>query len=321
MRCVLIYNPASGRKRHLRAVQIQRVADALSDLGHKVTTTTTTAPGSATIQARQAVAGGADVVFACGGDGTIHEVVQALVSESGEQGAALGIVPLGSANALARHLGLPLDPVKAALQQIDSAPGLVPVGRLEFNGHVRYFTVMAGAGPDGALVYKLLTAQKSRLGRMAYYLHAARLFVTRRFHSFDVDFVPAGGSERMARRAVSVITVRVGSLGGLFNRLSSSYANILDDHLQLLILSPPAWLSLPLWFAFSWIGLRGLNPLFRTVAAQSFSCYPSTSPAAHIEADGEWLGRIPMRVSVVKDALRILNPCKPMYVQKTFSRG
>ncbi len=133
-------------------------------------------------------------MFACGGDGTVHEVLQGLVSESGARTAALGVIPLGSANALARHLGLSLDPLKAALQQVDASPREIPVGKVECGGQARYFTVMAGAGPDGALVYSLATAQKSNFGRLAYYLRAARLYATRRFDPFAVEFADAASS-------------------------------------------------------------------------------------------------------------------------------
>ena len=53
-------------------------------------------PGSATHQAREAAAR-ADVIFACGGDGTVHEVLQGLVTETGTPACTLGIIPLGSA--------------------------------------------------------------------------------------------------------------------------------------------------------------------------------------------------------------------------------
>jgi diacylglycerol kinase (ATP) len=310
VRCVLLYNPASGRKRNRRAAQLQQVAQALAALGHQVELTPTTAPNSTTAQAKQAIAQGAEIIFACGGDGTIHHILQALVSEQGQPAATIGIIPFGSANALARHLRLSLDPVKAALQQIGATPQLIPVGKLQIDAQVRYFTVMAGAGPDGALVYNLLTEQKSSLGRLFYYLHAARLFATRRFHPFAVDYTEAATGRKVSRRAVSAMAVRVASLGGLFRRLSSRRARIHDAHLQLLILSPPAWFSMPLWFLFGWLGLLRLNPFLRVVDVAGFSCFPSSGPAAHIQADGEWLGRIPIQVSMIPNALRILIPAR-----------
>ena len=260
------------------------------------------------MQAKQAVHDGAQIVFACGGDGTVHEVLQGLVSEDSQQNAALGVIPLGSANAFARHMHLSLDPLKAALQQIDTTPRLIPIGKLACGGQTRYFAVMAGAGPDGALVYNLMAKDKAGLGRMAYYLRAARLFATRRFKPFEVQYIEAESGAMVTSRAVSVMAVRVGSLGGLFNRLVDRSADILDTNLQLVVLSPPALSSLPLWFISGWLHLHGLNRFLRSVKVTSFSCRPLPGAAPHFQADGEWLGRIPVDVSIIQDGVRLLIP-------------
>jgi diacylglycerol kinase (ATP) len=308
VRCVLIYNPVSGQNPIRRADQLNQTVNALKQLGFQAELIATTAPGSAIEQTRQAVLAGADVVFACGGDGTIHEVIQALISEKGEIVAALGIVPMGSANALARHLRLPLDPVQAALHQIRLAPKSLPVGKIKFSGQTRYFTVMAGAGPDGALVYNLPANNKSSLGRTAYYLRAARLFATRHFRTFNVEYTLAGTTAINSQRAVSAMTVRVGNLGGLFNRLVGQEASLADPNLTLLMLKAPAPLSLPLWFLSGWLNLHSLNPFLRSVQVSRFSCLPLGGQAPRFQADGEPLGRIPIEVSTVPNALRVLLP-------------
>lgn len=308
MRCILIHNPAAGRNRQGRAEQLRQIVDALSSLGHRVELLATTAPGSAATQARDAVSGGAEIVFACGGDGTVHEVIQGLTCESCAPTAVLGIIPLGSANALARNLRLSLDPLKAALQQIHGRPRTIPLGKVAYGGQTRYFAVMAGAGPDGALVYSLLSARKSSLGRLAYYLHAARLFATSRFRAFEIEYTDAATGETYTRKAVGAMAVRVNDLGGLFSKLAGRQASIQDAHLRLLVLSPPATLSLPLWFVSGWLNLLRLNPFLRFADVTGFSCRPGSGPAPHFQADGEWLGRIPIRVSMAPNALRLLVP-------------
>lgn len=308
MHCVLLSNPAAGRLRHRRAEQIRQVAEALSALGHRVEVIHTKAPGSATGQAREAVRAGAEVVFACGGDGTMHEVLQGLVTEGVEPVASLGLIPLGSANALARQLHLSLDPVQAALQQIHGFPMIVPVGKLTLGGQCRYFTVMAGAGPDGALVYNLCSARKSRLGRLVYYLQAAGVYATRRFPPFEVEFTDVVSGEIIHRSAAGLMAIRVESLGGLFRGLAGSGAPLQQPQLRLAILRPPAKLSLPLWFVSGWLGLLRFNPLIEFVEASVCVCRPLAGSAPHLEADGESLGRIPSVFSVVPRALRLLLP-------------
>jgi diacylglycerol kinase (ATP) len=306
--CVLICNPTSGRQRSRRADQVQQVSDALATLGHQVEIATTSAPGFATMQAKQAVHDGAQIVFACGGDGTVHEVLQGLASEGGSHNTALGVIPLGSANALARHLRLSMNPLKAALQQIGARPRLIPIGKIAFGEQTRYFVVMAGAGPDGALVYKMAANDKASLGRMAYYLHAARLFVTRRFGAFEVEYIEAESGAMITTQAVSVMAVRVSSLGGLFNRLVESPAEIVDADLQLILLRPPALVSLPLWFMSGWLHLHGFNRFLRSVKVRRFSCRSFSGAAPHLQADGEWLGRTLFDVSIIQNGVRILIP-------------
>lgn len=307
MHCILIYNPASGRKRNLRLQQVNEVAGALAAEGHRVDAICTSGPGSAAAQARAAAAS-ADVIFACGGDGTVHEVLQGLVSEAGEPTCTLGIVPFGSANALARHLRISLDPVAAALQQLKGNACAVPVGKVVCAGAVRYFAFMAGAGPDGALVYHLAAHQKAHLGRLAYYLRAARLFATWRFSAFEVQFTPAASGPVVTRKAVSVMATRIGNLGGIFRGLTNAHASIQDSGLCLHLLRAPALLSLPLWFLTGWLGLRRLNPFHQCLQVSSFSCRALNSPAPYVQADGESLGCLPIQVSLLPNALRILIP-------------
>jgi YegS/Rv2252/BmrU family lipid kinase len=308
VRCTLISNPASGIGREDRLDRIQAVANALFAEGHSVTIEVTTAPGSASAFARRAVSDGVDAVFACGGDGTVHEVIQGLVSEDGSPAAALGIIPVGSANALARHLQLPLGPADAALAQIRGSERTIPVGKLACNGQTRYFAVMAGAGPDGALVYRTHTNQKRRLGRWSYYLRAAHLFATKGFPCFDVEYLQANSLVAGKAKAVSVMAVRVNNLGGLFRGLTNRTASIEANELDLYLVSPPARLSLPLWFLSSWIGLKRYNPLLKCVSVTAFQCNPLGGAVIEVEADGEWIGRVPFRVSIVPGALRIRIP-------------
>ena len=279
------------------------MAEALRGLGHAVEVIQTEAAGSAGTLARAAAETGAEVVFACGGDGTVHEVIQGLV---GAPVAALGIVPMGSANALARHFGLSLDPEEAVLEQMRGNSQLVQVGKVEFAGGSRYFAVMAGVGPDGVLVYELATEHKSHWGRLAYYFHAARLFATRRFRPFEVEYVDGAMGRTVSERAVCAMAVRVESLGGIFGRITGRGSA--EDRLRMVLVRPPAVISLPVWFVCGWLGSERINPLVKMVDVSGFSCDELTSPVPHFEADGEWLGRLPMRVSLAPEALRVRLP-------------
>jgi len=102
--------------------------------------------------------------------------------------------------------------------------------------------------------------------------------------------------------------VRVSSLGGIFGGITGREASVENGCLRLVLVRPPALVSLPVWFVCGWLGLDGVNPLVRILKVTEFRCSPSGGLATHVEADGEWLGRLPMRVSSVPAALRILQP-------------
>ena len=102
-----VYNPISGSRRLIPVIPIiERFINR--DL-YDYTILTTDHKGHATELARQYAAQNYDAVIAVGGDGTVNEVGCGLIGTN----TALGIIPCGSGNGLARHLGIPIDPFKA----------------------------------------------------------------------------------------------------------------------------------------------------------------------------------------------------------------
>src|SRR5438270_11951960 len=104
-KAALIYNPASGRNRHLHLKKVETAAAVLRGAGVEATVIATRGPGTGGDQAREAITLGHDTIFACGGDGTLNDVVQGLVrdpenangaADASNKNVALGIVPLGT---------------------------------------------------------------------------------------------------------------------------------------------------------------------------------------------------------------------------------
>src|SRR5947207_5256831 len=134
-KAALIYNPASGRNRHLRLQKIEAAASTLRAAGVEVTLIATRAPNSGGRQAQEAIAAGHDTLFACGGDGTLNDVLQGLVSEGPQMNpsnVALGIVPLGTGNVVASDQGIFWDPAVAIKQQLNFAPRRIAAGKIEY---------------------------------------------------------------------------------------------------------------------------------------------------------------------------------------------
>ena len=139
MKVRAILNPRAGVSGQRVREAVERGRPAWKDYAVYLTRE----PGHATELAREAVAAGADVVLAVGGDGTVNEVARGLLGST----AALGIVPVGSGNGLARALRIPLRPEAALLALESGARRRMDVGVL--NG--RPFLNVAGIGFDAAV--------------------------------------------------------------------------------------------------------------------------------------------------------------------------
>ncbi|MGH9496388.1 MAG: diacylglycerol/lipid kinase family protein, partial [Candidatus Sulfotelmatobacter sp.] len=167
-KAALLYNPESGGSGQ-RLRELQSALAILRGGGAEAELLPTDSPQHAGEEAKKAIASGADTIFACGGDGTIHNIAQVLAGSK----IALGVLPMGTANALAHDLGIPLRIPAAAGAALQGETRSIALGRIAYrdlNGApgARYFVVAAGMGVDAHLFYKLHTGTKKRLGMGAY---------------------------------------------------------------------------------------------------------------------------------------------------------
>ena len=164
---IVIYNPAAGRR---RASRLWRVLDILAGNGVRVNLLETQFAGHAQILAGEAARDGAPMVVAAGGDGTIAEVANGLAGGT----TRLGVIPLGTANVLARELDLPLTPrAVAAALAFGRTRALWP-GIASGAGADRVFVQMLGVGLDAQVVHRLPSPLKRAIGRGAYVVQTLR---------------------------------------------------------------------------------------------------------------------------------------------------
>jgi diacylglycerol kinase (ATP) len=184
-------------------------------------TTTVEDPGGG--QTRIALDASADVVLACGGDGTVRHVARALAGS----GTPLGLLPTGTANLLARNLALVLNnPVKATRMALTGTNRAIDVGRvlIDDRDEEEVFLVMAGMGFDAAIMAGAPHRLKARLGPLAYFVAGARaLMAPRAPITLAVD-----GRSELPRQ---VRTVVVGNCGKLLAGLRLLPAAKVDDGL------------------------------------------------------------------------------------------
>lgn len=309
-RVALIYNPASGQYSVGRKSAIQNVMAVLRQAGIAAEAFETGAPGSAMALAEQAIRDGFDTVLACGGDGTVHEVVQSLVGTE----IALGVIPLGTANALAADLGLIASPPKVARMLLDTAPARVSVGRIHFNDSSgnpgsRYFIVAAGIGADALLMSRLDVRLKRRLGYVLYLIEAFRIWATSSFPVFEA-VMPANGHG--GARVVDVsqlLAVRVHSFGGVLRKLAPG-ASLRNGSLTLLAFKTQSRLHYLLFLLAVVAGRHTFTREVELLDTPSIECRArnGSSDELFVEADGEVLGSLPVRLEVVPHSLTLLIP-------------
>jgi diacylglycerol kinase (ATP) len=187
----------------------------------------TTPDDPGTGQAAQAVQAGADLVLACGGDGTVTACAEGVAGS----GVPLGIMPLGTGNLLARNLGLPLDPGEALVTAITGTDRRLDAGSA--NGHT--FVVMAGLGFDAKMLGESSEPLKKRLGWAAYVLSAMRHL---RDRPVRVSLVADGGAP-LRLRASAVIVGNVGWLQGGIRLLPDALPD--DGTLDAVALTARGW--------------------------------------------------------------------------------
>src|SRR6202030_4569986 len=169
---LLIHNPnagggGKGRRRTLDAARHIFAARGIdSELAE------TTGPGHATEIAHRAATEGRHVVIACGGDGTLNEVVNGLAAHKNGHRVPLALLPDGTANVLAKELNLPWDIPSAAEILVRGVVREIPLGLatpLNEPAKTKYFLSVAGARPDGMIVYSIDLDLKARVGILAYW--------------------------------------------------------------------------------------------------------------------------------------------------------
>lgn len=313
-RAALIYNPASGVRRERRAADVEAVRTVLQAAGIESEAVPTRHAGSAAEQAAEAVTAGCDAILACGGDGTVHEALQGVVATGAR--AALGVIPLGTGNALANDLGLSRDPAQAAKALVQGGTERIALGRMEYteaDGSTgsRWFTVMAGCGPDAYMLHSMDLAAKGRIGMSAYYWQAGWMFLTRRFPPFEAEVTEPGGARRTLKVG-QMMAVRISYFGGALRKLAPGAA-LHRDCLRVLLYRSPVKVRYFFYLLGVFLGINWRVPGVEALDATEVVCRasPDERRRVHAEADGELLGGLPVRVSIVPDALTLLVPQRP----------
>lgn len=236
-----------------------------------------------------------DLVVAVGGDGTVSEVAEALVHRE----TPLGIIPLGTANVLARELRIPLD-MQGAVALLAGVHDTTTIDAMQVGE--KYYITSIGIGVDAVMVRETGREAKRRFGRLAYAWSILTILV-----GYQPErFVIVADDRRKRVRALQV-QVANGAAVGLEPFRWGPHIHVNDGQIDVCIIY-----GRTLWdySKLVWHSLRGQHrrsPHVRYMRA-SRNIIISTDRPLPVQADGELIGNTTLHVQVVPRAIRVIIP-------------
>jgi diacylglycerol kinase (ATP) len=232
-----------------------------------------------------------DIVFAVGGDGTVHETAKRLIGRQ----PALGILPMGSGNGFARHIHLPLDPATALTVCQDGQ--IVTIDTAEVNGTP--FLGIMGVGFD-ALVADRFASSTVR-GLETYVKEGVRSFADFRAEPYEI----VTPTETLRRNAFVVAVANSGQYGN--NARVAPLASLQDGLLDIVIVNDTSLVNVPLMIARLFTGSFHQSNFVTTLQAPEVTIRRAAGGPAHLDGEPVTLGA-ELSVRVIPRSLRVLVP-------------
>lgn len=292
-RVFIVHNPVAGTSDpdNVRAV----FQDRLASQGGSYEVHETSASDNVAEIVRQAEARGYDAIWAAGGDGTVSGVANGLINRP----TPLGIVPIGTGNALARELGIPLDIQDACDLLVGENTGrridAMKVGEA-------YYVLAVGVGISSLTMVETSREQKRRFGRIAYVWNGLRHVLAAAIWRFSIMV-----DDRPVRVRATEIAVTNAQILGVKPMGWGPDVSVDDGQVDL-----------------CHVRTASLTELLRSVAGLALSqpeavpeieCFPVRSYVQihsrrrlPVQGDGEAIGHTPVRIDVVEGALNVLTP-------------
>ena len=288
---VLITNPISGKGK--AAAVAEQAFQRLTAEGHTGRLELTTQSGDANRIAREAIENGSHWIIACGGDGTVHEVANAIAEKPD---VVLGVLPCGKGNDFAEALKIPTKPVDAIGVLLEGTTRQVDLGKI--GDH--YFDTIVTCGYD-AEVSRRVTEEGSPFSGTASYVYTA---ITTLFSYRSPTARLEGDFGSYEGEILLTATGITSSYGGGMKIVPEA---IIDDGLfDVCIIEPvPHRTVLRLLFTLFWGGHTGHRAV-RMHRTKSLTI--ETDPPILLYADGERICYTPATIEIVERGLTVIAP-------------
>ena len=294
---VVLINPTSGplRARSLTPVRIQELAEKE---GWLTEIEMSTGPGDLTRRAVLACERGARRLIVMGGDGSVNEVVQAVVDPEVE----LGILPAGTVNILANELAIPGDLDQALHVALTARAIAIDVG--EANG--RLFTLMVGIGYDALITRTMWPEIKKIAGEVAYALAGLQSFLVHRTTRMRIQI----DGQKPMRRLVYMLVVANTRLYAGTSAVLAEAASVRDGWFDVCWFSARRWWRVPMGILRIFFRRGKRFAPFEIVRAQEIRVEASRKHVPY-QLDGDSAGYLPVSIRIRARALRVVVPATP----------
>ena len=288
MKTLFIVNPRSGLRRRTAIADVIGAECASSATPHEVVSCGSIEELDGIID--RAERDNFEVVYAVGGDGTVHEIAKRLIGRS----LALGILPTGSGNGYARHLRLPIEP-RASLKSCLSG-STVTVDTAEVNGLP--FLAILGVGLDAVIAERF--ASSTVRGLRTYIKEGLKTLIGFRPETYELDI----DGQRLSARAHVIAVANSSQYGN--NARIAPVASLQDGLLDVVIVEELSVASLIRLFH----GTLHLSKRVRVIQGREVRIRRANAGPAHL--DGEPLA-LPeeLIVRIVPMSLKVLLPSNP----------
>lgn len=288
---LLIVNPASGTISKHKI--IPHIYKKMKHMGFDFETTFTRAPGHACELAKEAAEAGLYGVIACGGDGTVNEIATGLAGTE----TALGIIPSGSGNGLARHIGVPMDFDRSL--KIIAEDNIVAADYGTANGKPFFCTF--GVGFDAAVSERC--AREHRRGILMYLKNTINEYLKFSPEEYTIEV----NGNVLTERALLVVCCNASQYGN--NAFIAPSASITDGQLDITIVHAGNFFTQAAAGVDMLTGLIRKNAFVDVIRTPRAVITRSRSGAAHIDGDSL---RMPAQIDVCchPGKLRIFAPTR-----------
>ncbi len=290
MSVTVIVNPTAGRGKARRI--FPSVARSLEKLGVEFQAVFTEGPGHAVELTREAIRAGSRVVAACGGDGTVQEVINGLNGSP----AVIGFIPCGTGDDLAVNLGIPNEPHQACSTLAEGTVRHIDLARVG----TTVYACVAGAGFDSMVNRAANSGVRFLRGTSVYIWSVLKTLAA--FKPLEMTVETDGAV--WTGRAMFVVAANAASYGG--GMKIAPHARMDDGLLDVVIIEELSKVELLRVFPKVFSGSHITHPRVKSLRARKVSL--ASPRRLELFGDGEYITDLPVTIEVLPAALPVLVP-------------